>query len=309
MTSLSLDSVAVHQDIALEEGGRADRRGPFAMRVGRVLIVVLLAGAALLVVGNTVGPRVFGYKTYFVRTGSMKPKIPVGALAVYRPVEAAKLKVGDVIAFSRPGQNGDTVSHRIVRIDPGPTGGLVTKGDANGAADDWRVPVEGELWRYSVHVSVVGYAVGAVGTPKGKFIALMIVGLSFVALALLGIWRSKPSDQPELTPTAPFGSLEEPARLVVPSAPPLASESPSPPRAAPSPAVVRSLVPNPHADASSDLRDYLTIISCNTSLLLRAMSQDDEGRAGLAAIADAARGAIRVLDGPEAASVVRDAPP
>jgi len=302
MTSLSLDPVAVHQDIAFGGRGRADRRGPFAMRVARVFIVVLLAGAALLVLGNTVGPRVFGYKTYYVRSGSMKPKIPVGALALYRPVAAAKLKVGDVIAFSRPGHNGDTVSHRIVRIEPGPTGGLVTKGDANGAPDDWRVPVKGDGWRYSAHVPVVGYAVGAVGTPQGKFIALTIVGLSLVALALLGIWRSKPSDTSVLSPTVPFRSLRESAGLVVPAAPSLDPESPPQARMAPEPlktAVVLSIVPDAPATAGSDLHDYLTIISCNTRVLLRSTPDGDERRTGLAAIADASRCALRVLEDPE----------
>jgi len=275
---MSLDPDAVDRDVAFTPTGRADRRGPFATRVVRVVVVVLLAAAALLVLGNTVGPRILGYKTYFVRSGSMKPTIPVGALALYRPVAATKLKVGDVIAFSRPGHNGDTVSHRIVRFDPGSNGGFVTKGDS----------------------------------PQGKFIALMIVGLSLVALALAGIWRSSQSDPALLMPAVPFRSLRVSAGLVAPAAPALTTKSPLLEEPQPlKSAVVLSLVPNAPADATanSDLHDYLTIISCNTSLLLRSVPDGDESRAGLAAIAYAARRALRVLEGSDTTGLlVRDGP-
>jgi len=299
MTSLSLDPVGAQREVAFSPTGRTDRPGSFGARVVRVVIVVVLAAAALLVLGNTVGPRIFGYKTYYVRSGSMVPTIPVGALALYKPVAATQLKVGDVIAFSRPDQNGDTVSHRIVRVEPGSSGGLVTKGDANGAPDAWRVPIKGEAWRYSFHIPVIGYAVGSVGTPQGKFIALMIVGLSLVGLALLGIWRSPASDPSLLRPNTP----SEPTRARTVEPPRTARNSPAPPLP------ILSLVPDAPPDAVCDLQDYLTIISCHTSMLLRATPEADPRQVGLRAIADATRGAAHILDGPDAAELlVRDGP-
>lgn len=319
MQTMSLDPVARGREPSTPGSVRADGHGSVIGRITGIVVMLLLAGAALVMLGVAVGPRVLPYKTYYVRSGSMEPTIPVGALALYRPVDATQLTAGDVIAFARPGRNGEMVSHRIVRTEVGPEGrGFVTKGDANGAPDDWRIPVQGEGWRYSTHVPVLGYAVGAMGTAQGRLVALLVFGLSLTAVAFLGIWRSSPSDPSLLMPSLPvmapetqFTSLRQFAGVGAAATPALAKDPPPRGRNDPDPrppAVVLQLVPDVAADAGSDLQDYLTIISCHTKVLLRSTPEGDLRREGLAAIADAARRAAQVLDGPAAHLAARDGP-
>lgn len=68
-----------------------------------------------------------------VLSGSMRPAIQPGDLAILRPVSVTHLHVGEVIAYHPPGQTAP-VMHRIISINDR---GLVTKGDANRTPDPW----------------------------------------------------------------------------------------------------------------------------------------------------------------------------
>ena len=160
----------------------------------RVVAELLLVAVALAGAATVLGPLVLPYRTYFVRSGSMRPSIPVGALAVYRPVAASELAPGDVIAFSRPGGAGDIVSHRIVKVEDGAEGrAFVTKGDANGTPDPWKVPAGAEGWRYSFHVPGVGYVVGVLGSTWGRLSVVFFVVLTGAVLALMAVWQAPPA--------------------------------------------------------------------------------------------------------------------
>jgi signal peptidase len=70
-----------------------------------LLLAVLLAGA-----------RLVGLSAYSVLSGSMEPAYRVGSLIYVRPVDPAKIKVGDVITFV---VNEDLLvaTHRVVDIE------------------------------------------------------------------------------------------------------------------------------------------------------------------------------------------------
>ena len=166
------------------------RRRSFVRRVGRAfstLVMLVAVGFTLLV---TVGPHFLPFQNFYIRTGSMRPGIPVGALVVATREPAANLHVGDIIVFDRPGVPGDMVTHRIFAIEDSPTGPqFVTKGDANGVPDPWRVAATGEGWKYKFSVPYAGYAVGyakvllaGIG-PRGALVIICTV------LALFMIWR------------------------------------------------------------------------------------------------------------------------
>jgi signal peptidase len=160
-------------------------------RAATVAFSAAVALSAVLVVGLTVGPRLLPYRTYAIESGSMRPTLPVGSTAVLRPVEAARLHVGDIITFSRPGgANGDLVTHRIVRIERHDGHAMfVTKGDANGVADAWRVPATGTGWRYAFSIPLAGYAVILLKAPIVRFGFLACLVLACAAGAIRRIWR------------------------------------------------------------------------------------------------------------------------
>ncbi|HET8606862.1 MAG TPA: signal peptidase I [Gaiellaceae bacterium] len=145
-----------------------------------VLTVVVLGLLAI-----TVGPKLFPYQALVVRSGSMAPTIPTGSIVFYRKVAAKDVKVGDVIVFSHPDDPSERVTHRVYRIGSSATGRyFVTKGDANGAPDDWRVPAVGTGWKEAVHAPGVGYVLYGLQSPLGRLLLLVIPA---VLLALITI--------------------------------------------------------------------------------------------------------------------------
>lgn len=156
---------------------------------GTVVVIVLLVA--------TIGPRLLPYRTFTVLSGSMEPTIPVGSMIFDREVAAANLTRGDVVTFHPPGHPDKLVSHRIVRVEETKQGSfLVTRGDANGVADDWRIPAEGSGLRYEFHVPYLGYVVGGLLTPVGRLIALTLAALWLGGLALWTIWRPRKEPLP-----------------------------------------------------------------------------------------------------------------
>lgn len=115
--------------------------------------MLLLTVVALLVA--IIGlPRAAGATPYTVLTGSMRPTMPPGSLAVIKPIEAGELKVGDAITYQIRSGEADVVTHRIISIAQ-TLGGetlFTTQGDANPHPDEKPVKagqIRGVVW-YSI---------------------------------------------------------------------------------------------------------------------------------------------------------------
>ncbi len=168
----------------------------------RALVVwplrALLAVVALVVVLGTlgmVGPRVLPYHVFPVVGGSMEPTIHLGSLAIVRPVDAAGLRVGDVVTFHPPANTDRFVTHRIVKVKADASGRyFVTKGDANAVPDGWVLPARGQGWRYSFSMPLLGYAFVVVQSPFGRFATLILVVAVLGVGALWRIWRAEPAE-------------------------------------------------------------------------------------------------------------------
>ena len=140
-----------------------------------------IATAALL--AAAFGPTLIGMRSMIVMSGSMEPVLPLGAVALTRPVDARSVAIGDIVSFR---QRGDQIAttHRVMKIDTD-AGYLVfvTKGDANDAADAEPVVVAGEIDRVERIVPYAGLIVGFARSPLGGLLLLVvpIAGLSFDA--------------------------------------------------------------------------------------------------------------------------------
>ena len=175
----------------------AGRRSGRLAAVLRSAATVLGTVVVIVLVIATIGPRLLPYRTFTVLSGSMEPTIPVGSMIFDREVDAAQLARGDVVTFHPPGQPDKLVSHRVVRVEETKTGSfLVTRGDANGVADDWRIPAQGTGLRYEFHVPFLGYVVGGLLTPVGRLVALTLAALWLGGLALWTIWRPRKEPLP-----------------------------------------------------------------------------------------------------------------
>jgi signal peptidase len=138
-----------------------------------------------------VGPRVLPYQTFYVRSGSMVPAMPVGSLIVATHAPASSLGPGDVIAFSHPRHQGEVVTHRITRIEDGPDGPVfVTKGDANAVEDPWRVPAVGSGWQQRSTIPLLGYLIGALQAAAAGGTLVIVAALAALVCLLWNVWRT-----------------------------------------------------------------------------------------------------------------------
>lgn len=176
-------------------GAATPARSTRLQLAGRVLSWVLVAAAAAVALGLltvTVGPRFLPYQALVVRSGSMSPTIPTGSVVFYKKVNAASVKVGDVIVFDKPGQANEKVTHRVYKISNGANGRyFTTKGDANGTPDDWQVPAVGTGWVAAFHVPTLGYALAALQSTLARLLLLLVPALALGGITLYEIWRDR----------------------------------------------------------------------------------------------------------------------
>lgn len=111
----------------------------------------------------------FGYSLLVFRSGSMEPAISTGALALATSVDAADIRVGDVVSVRAA--SGTRVTHRVVDVQlDGQVAKLTLKGDANRSADDETYPVTSTP-RVVMSVPGLGYAAAQLFSPPGLLAA------------------------------------------------------------------------------------------------------------------------------------------
>ena len=127
------------------------RAGKWAGNIilGLMLCVVLFA--VLL-------PSVFSGSLAIVRSSSMEPAMPAGALAVMLPIDAEDVKVGDIIAFDPPWDPDVTVSHRVIGVHLDGQLLFDTKGDAVEDTDPYYVPAQSVHGKVVFNIPYLGYA-------------------------------------------------------------------------------------------------------------------------------------------------------
>lgn len=119
-----------------------------------VLALLLAAGVAAAVCWQQ------GLRPYVIRTGSMTPTYPVGAV-VLDDTSGPPARAGDVITFrTRSGP----VTHRLVART---ATGWSTKGDANRDADPWTVPPRHVIGVVRTGVAGLGYLMVFFQQPTG----------------------------------------------------------------------------------------------------------------------------------------------
>ncbi len=156
----------------------------------QIATTVLLIASTLLcfvtVASAAFGKEVslFGFRLFYVATGSMEPTLPTGTVLIVRPCD--EYQVNDIITFySRDEQiSGRPNTHRIigtVEVD----GELcyVTKGDANNVQDTLPVSerdIIGKVYA-DIQMSFIRDILGFLATPLGFFL-LILLPILYVAV-------------------------------------------------------------------------------------------------------------------------------
>jgi signal peptidase len=114
-----------------------------------------------------------------VLSGSMRPTIQPGDLAVTQGTPLTNLASGNVIAFYPPGSTEATL-HRVATVSA--SGGdrvITTKGDANNAADPWTARiVDPTVYRLVAVVPLLGWF------TEIRSLVFVAAGLALLAVAL-----------------------------------------------------------------------------------------------------------------------------
>jgi len=160
----------------------SDRPVAKTRSIGRLIDRALTALiVAVGVVAIAVAILVFVNNLHFqtVTSGSMRPTISPGDVAVTQAVPVSSLKVGDVIVFYPPGVTAEPVMHRIVSLE---NGLIKTRGDANNVDDSWQVTLRGTTaYRMVAVVPFIGWL------TELQRPALIVAGLLVVLAILLEI--------------------------------------------------------------------------------------------------------------------------
>jgi len=156
-----------------------DRPVVKARSIGRLidrLLTSLIVALGVVAVGIGILVLVANLHFQTVTSGSMRPTISPGDVAVTQAVPVSSLKVGDVIVFYPPGVTSEPVMHRIVSLE---NGAIKTRGDANNVDDPWQVTLTGTTaYRMVAVVPFLGWLI-ELQRP-----ALIVAGL-LVGLAIL----------------------------------------------------------------------------------------------------------------------------
>ena len=141
--------------------------------------LVILVGVAAIGV-----PFATGATPLTVLTGSMEPAYPPGTLVIVKPIDAKDIKIGDPITYQIKSGEDTVVTHRVISIGFSALGELsfLTKGDANGAADEKPVvpeQIKGKVWYSIPYIGWLNTLMN--GQNRGIIIQILAVGLLLYA--------------------------------------------------------------------------------------------------------------------------------
>jgi signal peptidase len=154
----------------------------------------LVAGAVVTFVAAYAALLAAGFRPVAVYSGSMRPTLGVGSLAVDRVVPGASVRVGDVITFDDPYVKGRLVTHRVAEIVRTKHGlAYRTKGDANAARDPWAIRLDDQVGRVAFDVPLAGYALYYAHTREIRAALLAVFAVIVLIGLLRRIWRTDPA--------------------------------------------------------------------------------------------------------------------
>ena len=161
------------------------RNGNAAAVLSNVVGILLIMLVLLLMVPSLL-PRIMGYQTYNVISGSMEPELPVGCLVLVKSISPEMVKEDDIIVFHR----GDSIiTHRVVEVQKEERQ-FITKGDANESRDATPIPYQDLVGLVTHHYAGLGRLMGFLSSVPGKILLIGFVIAGVVLQFLAGKLRS-----------------------------------------------------------------------------------------------------------------------
>ncbi len=183
-----------------------------------LVVVLALAGVAGLALARGT------WMLTPVLSGSMRPGLSVGGVAISERVPVDHLVLRDVIVFREPNKPIEQVVHRIVHLAKNSSGQVLinTQGDANNVRDPWTITIRGDYaYRVRWSVPLVGYVAIAYQNYRGLYLlgaGVVMIGIA-VSLVYSASRRGKHlrakagSKKPKPRPTLSAPAHEEAAQV------------------------------------------------------------------------------------------------
>ncbi|NLT40851.1 MAG: signal peptidase I [Clostridiales bacterium] len=141
-----------------------------------ILAAVFLAAAAIQGRAGGTTTTVGGFRMLKVISGSMEPTIHTGAVIIIKEIEPTQLQTGDIVTFRSAEYDSQLVTHRIVKIESSPGGGLMftTRGDANDADDTAPLPASQIKGTVVFSIPLLGYAMDFIQSREGLVLVIIV---------------------------------------------------------------------------------------------------------------------------------------
>lgn len=163
-----------------------------AVRASRIALTVALWLMVATVVAIGAAARLAplaGHEMLAIRSGSMTPAIPVGAMVAVDTSGTRTPQPGDAIAYRLP--SGHLVVHRFVEL-AGDGNHLITRGDANATADPLPVPRDRVLGTVAWQLPAAGFVLGMLGMVSGVLTIVAVGGALLCAIWLVEDLEAEP---------------------------------------------------------------------------------------------------------------------
>lgn len=155
-----------------------------------VLILALAVLAGILIL-----PRLLGYQSLAVLSGSMEPKMKTGSIVLAKETDVEDIVIGDVITYRLSERT--MVTHRVTKVDKEKEE-FTTKGDANNSEDVEPVPFRDVVGKVTCCIPMIGYLSIYAKTPLGIAAICGILAILILLVYLPEIFtESKESDLPK----------------------------------------------------------------------------------------------------------------
>ena len=186
----------------------AARRAPAAegwrqrLRQGVNLVGFVACLSILGILLAAAVPKLWGYNSFVIYSGSMEPTISVGSLVVGQPVDVEQVMVDDIIIFSAPGDANAIITHRVVGVRE--DGGLryfQTKGDASNSADPQELQMESQVYKFAYELPYLGYFVDFASSVPGMVLLLVLPAAGLAIQLTLGRKRKATENRYERAKT------------------------------------------------------------------------------------------------------------
>ena len=131
-----------------------------------------------------------GYQVSTISLDSMSPTLNPGAMVVAKKIDAATLKIGDIIVYKPVSVGENPIAHRIVEINKSNPPSFKTKGDnPNQVIDPWTVPAINVIGRIDFSAPLVGNITSFFRSQGGLVLALIVPALILVIMVFKSFWH------------------------------------------------------------------------------------------------------------------------